>query len=435
VLTRDWLNDLMSLRALVILLAALSTLPAAAQTPDTSTRARELDAAREQLERARITQDALKREIETLQGERGKLSAELIKTAQTIRDTERRLNESEARLASLTTNEADIRKTLASRREVLATLLGALQRMGLQPPPALLVKPSDALAAVRSSMVLGAVLPELRIEAEALSSDLAELGQVRARIEAERTGLADEKKRLDDARIRIAALIETRQAMLSDRERELTAEEKRAAELGREVADLESLIARMEAEVAPAKEAAAAAAAAPPPEAPPPANTQLAALGDPGRLAPAVAFASAKGLLPLPVTGTQLAAFGGPDGLGGTMKGEKRRTREDAQVTAPCDGWVVYAGPFRSYGQLLILNAGGGYHVLLAGMEKITVELGQFVLTGEPVAQMGRDGARVASATPLDTGKPVLYIEFRKDGSSIDPAPWWATASNEKVRS
>jgi septal ring factor EnvC (AmiA/AmiB activator) len=425
----------MSLRATVLLVLVLSAGPALAQAPDADTRAKDLDAAREQLERARITQDALKREIEALQGERGKLSAELIKTAQTIRDTERRLTDSETRLTGLTANEADLRSALAGRREVLATLLGALQRMGLQPPPALLVKPSDALAAVRSSMMLGAVLPELRIEAEALTSDLAELTRVRNEIEAERTGLADEKKRLDDARIRIAALVETRQTMLNDRERELTEEEKRAAALGREVRDLESLIARVEVEVAPAKAAAEAAAAAPPPQAPPPANTQLAALGDPGRLSPAVAFASAKGLLPPPVTGTQLAAFGGPDGLGGVMKGETRRTREDAQVTAPCDGWVVYAGPFRSYGQLLILNAGGGYHVLLAGMEKITVELGQFVLTGEPVAQMGRDGARIASTTPLDTGKPVLYIEFRKDGSSVDPTPWWATASNEKVRS
>ncbi|GGE26963.1 membrane protein [Agaricicola taiwanensis] len=425
----------MSLRYALALLAVLAAGPAFPQEPDAKPRAQELDSAREQLERARITQEALKREIETLRGERGKLSAELIDTAQTIRETERRLTESEDRLGSMTASEKDVRENLASRRDVLATLLGALQRMGLQPPPALLVEPADALTAVRSSMLLGSVLPELRIEAEALSSDLAELTRVRREIEAERTGLADEKKRLDDARVRLSALVATRQAMLSDRERELTVEEKRTAELAREVSDLESLIARMEAEVAPAKQAAEAAAAAESPTEPPPPSTQLAALGDPGRLAPAVAFASAKGLLPLPATGTQVKGFGVPDGFGGTTKGQTRATRAGAQVTAPCDGWVVYAGPFRSYGQLLILNAGGGYHVLLAGMENITVELGQFVLTGEPVAQMGQGGTQVASTEPLAAGKPVLYIEFRKDGSSIDPAPWWAAASNEKVRS
>ena len=93
--------------------------------------------------------------------------------------------------------------------------------------------------------------------------------------------------------------------------------------------------------------------------------------------------------LPLPVNGVRIREFGASDGLGGTEKGLSIATRPGAQVTAPCDGWVVYAGPFRNYGQLLILNAGGGYHVLLAGMERISVDLGQFVVTGEPVAVMG----------------------------------------------
>ena len=114
----------------------------------------------------------------------------------------------------------------------------------------------------------------------------------------------------------------------------------------------------------------------------------LAALNDPGRLAPAIAFAAARGRLPLPVNGSRIREFGVPDRLGGTEKGLSIATRAGAQVTAPCDCWVVYAGPFRNYGQVLILNAGGGYHVVLAGMDRISVNVGQFVLTGEPVAVM-----------------------------------------------
>ena len=102
-------------------------------------------------------------------------------------------------------------------------------------------------------------------------------------------------------------------------------------------------------------------------------------------------------------------------------------------VSSPTDGWVVYAGPFRSYGQLLIINAGDGYHVLLAGMGRTDVQLGQFVLAGEPVAVMAEQ--KVASIGAVDVGaaQPVLYIEFRKDGTSIDPAPWWAASNAEKV--
>ncbi|MFZ3361261.1 MAG: peptidoglycan DD-metalloendopeptidase family protein, partial [Xanthobacteraceae bacterium] len=135
----------------------------------------------------------------------------------------------------------------------------------------------------------------------------------------------------------------------------------------------------------------------------------------------------------LPVNGVSIREFGGSDGVGGTQKGLSIAARPGAEITAPCDGWVVYAGPFRSYGQLLILNAGGGYHVLLAGMDRISVDLGQFVLTGEPVAVMG--AATQATATPSTGAKePVLYVEFRKDGAPIDPSPWWATNEGEKVR-
>jgi septal ring factor EnvC (AmiA/AmiB activator) len=98
-------------------------------------------------------------------------------------------------------------------------------------------------------------------------------------------------------------------------------------------------------------------------------------------------------------------------------------------VVSPCDGWIVYAGEFRSYGQLLIINAGGGYHILLAGLSQIDVQLGQFVLTGEPVGVMSTAG-RTTPGKAQDNA-PVLYIEFRKDQRPIDPDPWWADASRK----
>ena len=140
-----------------------------------------------------------------------------------------------------------------------------------------------------------------------------------------------------------------------------------------------------------------------------------------------------RGRLRLPVNGVKIRDFGGSNAAGGTQKGQSIAAHAGAQITSPCDGWVVYAGPFRSYGQLLILNAGGGYHVLLAGMERISVDLGQFVLTGEPVAVMG-SGSQVSAAGAARSKQPVLYVEFRKDGTPIDPSPWWATNEGEKVR-
>ena len=135
----------------------------------------------------------------------------------------------------------------------------------------------------------------------------------------------------------------------------------------------------------------------------------------------------------MPVNGARIREFGASDGLGGTEKGVSIAARPGGQITAPCDGWVVYSGTFRNYGQLLILNAGGGYHVLLAGMDRISVDLGQFVVTGEPVAVMG-GGVQSAAALAMTSSQSVLYVEFRKDGTPIDPGPWWAATEGEKVR-
>jgi len=225
-------------------------------------------------------------------------------------------------------------------------------------------------------------------------------------------------------------LIDERQKKQAAAEQALDSERLRAADLARQVDSLKELIARLEAGLDPAARAARLDARAIEGDATRP---DLAALRDPGRLTPAVAFAANRGHLRLPVNGVRIREFGGPDGVGGTQKGLSIATHAGAEITAPCDGWVVYAGPFRSYGQLLILNAGGGYHVLLAGMERISVDLGQFVLTGEPVAEMG-SGSQVSAAVAPGSRQPVLYVEFRKDGAPIDPSPWWATNESEKVR-
>ena len=298
--------------------------------------------------------------------------------------------------------------------------------MGHRPPPALISSPEDALQSVRTAMLLGAVLPEMRHEVEALANDLTALLNVRNQITAERDRLKNEVASLGSERTRMTALIGERQKQQTEREKALDAERTRAAQLGRQVDNLKDLIAKLEQGLDPATRAAREAARSD-------TRPAMAALHDAGRLAPAVAFTSLRGRVPIPVNGVKLKEYGAPDGVGGQEKGVSIATRAGAQVTAPADGWVVYAGPFRSYGQLLILNAGNGYHILLAGMERISVDLGQFVLTGEPVAMMG-NGSHIAAILATGSSQPVLYIEFRKDGTPVDPGPWWASGEGEKVR-
>jgi septal ring factor EnvC (AmiA/AmiB activator) len=410
--------------------------PASAQKPtldDVKQRDQELESVRAEQKKALESQRALRDEINAIGEDRRKLNQALIDTAGGIRSVEGRVAAAEGRLQQLLDSEGSIRKSLDGRRAVIVEVLAAIQRIGRRPPPALMVKPEDALESVRTAMLLGAVVPEMRTEAEALAGELGDLVRVRAEAAAERDGLARDLMALSFEKNRMTLLVDERQKRQTETEKKLEAERQRAAELSRQADNLKDLIARLERGLDNASRAARSAEES---RALGDTRADLPALKDPGRLGPAIAFASAKGVLPIPVNGVKSRDFGAPDGNGGTERGISIATRPGAQVTAPCDGWVVYAAPYRSYGKLLILNAGGGYHVVLAGMERISVDIGQFVLTGEPVAVMG-SGPQIASAMvtgAAGSSQPMLYIEFRKDGSPVDPNPWWATPDSEKVR-
>jgi len=396
-------------------------------------RERELEGLRTEQRRTLENEARLKREIESIGDDRRRFNQQLIDTASRVTTVEERIAQTQARLEPLENGEQALRNSLEQRRSLIAEVLGALQRIVRHAPSGLMIRAEDALQSVRSAMMLGAVLPEMRQQAEVLAADLGELVRLRQEIAAERDRLARDLFVLADERQRLSLYVDERQRRLAEAEQALTDERQRAAELGRQAENLNQLIAKLEQGLGTAARAARAGGRTNDDAKPSSGRPDLAALKDPGRLSPAVAFASAKGMLPLPVNGARIKEFGAADGLGGTEKGMSVAARPSSQITAPCDGWVVYAGPFRNYGQLLILNAGGGYHVLLAGMERISVDLGQFVVTGEPVAVMG-DGAQSAVAKAGGVSQPVLYIEFRKDGVPVDPGPWWAVNEGQKVR-
>jgi len=236
-------------------------------------------------------------------------------------------------------------------------------------------------------------------------------------------------------KMRLGALIDARQQSLASAQDALGSQRRRAADLARQATSLKDLIARLDSENDARKAAATAAHAT---EAAAAAEIEAlarAARGaDPGRLKPEIAFGDAKGQVPQPAAGAILKTFGSPDGLGGTEHGVSLATPAGATVSAPTDGAVLFAGLYRTYGQLLIMDAGGGYYVLLAGLDRINVGSGEFVLAGEPIGVMGDGSVRMATAAAVGAARPVLYIELRKDGTAIDPGPWWAKSDIEKAR-
>jgi murein hydrolase activator len=369
---------------------------------------------------------ALTAEIAGIKQDYASITAGLIQAAKTERKLSEDIEDITNRLEDLKEQQEEIRLSLSARRNVLAEVLGALQRMGLNPPPALLVKPEDALSSVRSAILLGAVVPELRGETDALLTDLDELSRLTASIEQERARLTQTVAEQVEEHKRLSLLLDAKKALQGEREATLADERIKVAALAEQAGSLKELIASINREIEDKRSAderarreeeerrlrEAALAAMPIP--------------DVNRLTGPQPFSQMTKQVSLPVAGRFARHFGEDDGNGGVMHGDTVTTQSGAIVTAPSDGDVLYAGPFRSYGQLLILNAGDGYHVVLAGMGRISVAPGHTVLAGEPVGAMGETGAAGASGSGIGKAAPELYIEFRKDGKPVDPTPWWS---------
>jgi murein hydrolase activator len=406
-----------------------------------------LDADRGRLDATQRRSKELQADVDKLGAERQRINERLVDTARLIQQSEGQLNLIESRLGDLEGQEKQLRTSLAQRQGSISSLLAAMQRMGRNPPPVMVTKREDALSMVRSAMLLASAFPELRGQALSLAEQLNDLVRVMNGIRTEGDKLRAETTRLNEARTRLASLQETKRQSLADRQQELENVRRAAADISKSVSDLSDLISKLDKEVAdrtglgtyeeqlaeqrrqtgaPDKQGSSEETSivlAP--------TEERVAMLTPGRIKPAMPFVQAKGLLPLPANGRRVLNFGDKTQYGSQSKGLVLETRHAAQIVSPTDGWIVYSGEFRSYGRLLIINAGGGYHILLAGLSQIDVQLGQFVLAGEPVGVMA---AAPKTAQNTQDNAPVLYVEFRKDQRPIDPDPWWMSDASRKVQ-
>ncbi len=429
------------LPSLILLFGVVTAGPVAAQTslPTQSQidqQRQQLRGLNDQVTQSNATRRQIRAQIEAARADRARLAAALLATSAKLRSDAAASLAARDQLVRLKAREAALRAKLVGERDVMAQVLAALQRMGRNPPPAILVQPGDMLAAIRSSILLGAVLPGLHDKALALSKDLHDLIALETGVAAEARRLASDQTALTAGQKQLDVLIATRQSAEAQSQASLAAETARASALAAKASSLADLITNMQARLSAAADArnndqklAAANSAA---------SAQIAAEGttpgeDPARLAPNVTFASTKGTLALPADGIFTSHFGDDDGYGGKASGDSLRVAPGADVFAPVDGWVVFAGRYRAYGQIVILNAGQGYFLLIAGMASVNVSANQFLLRGEPLGRMGTASTRTAATLAIGGPGPILYIEVRKNHVPIDPDPWWAKTAVAKA--
>lgn len=384
-----------------------------------------------ELERVQEERQGLESETQTLSAESAALQTKLIESAQKLQQSEKQLTRSEGEIEDLTRQEARIGVALNESRAKIAQMLGVMQRMGREPPPVMITERNDALRMVRSAMILSSFFPGFKKEADTLAETLTDLNTIIAQSRQEQVRLAEAQTDFGRLKGEIGQLLAQKRERLQKNQERVENLKVASTRHSRAVTDLGDLLKRLDAEVANRSNLAAYEAElkqlGPAIELKP--AVKQTAFIQPGRLKPAIPFEKAKGLLPLPAQGKRLKSFGTRDEAGGKSEGVSIETRGEGQITSPSDGWVIYAGQFRSYGQLLIINAGGGYHILLAGLDQIYTNVGQFVLAGEPVAAMSKKPPQ--SSGSVQSGNPVLYIEFRKDARPVDPDPWWSEGVKE----
>jgi murein hydrolase activator len=369
------------------------------------------------LEQIQAQQRELSKDKRTLATNRARMRARLIETARALRLSERRLTEIEDKLAVTRVKVKEQREKLDEKSAQMSTLLVLMQGMTREPPPVLITHTRDALKMIRTGMVLATFYSDIEKLAVQLSTEVGQLEATQK--EAELQEQRRKSEQLQHARLKTqidALLAENREQIDAN----ATTLETLKSVTKVNVSSMKSLEEMLPALDDAAKKRPGGVAELKKGAELAPEGARMAAL-QPGQMKPSIPFANAQGFLPLPVQGKLLLKFGQSDQDGTPSKGIHLETRPSAQVISPCDGLVLYTGPFRSYGQLLIINPGGGYHVVIAGMERIEAQQGQTVLAGEPIATMGAQ-TRTGDKTPK---RPSLYIEFRKDQQSIDPEPWW----------
>ncbi len=417
--------------AIGLALAVSASLPAAAQ--DAEGAAEQIERVEESIETSSALRDQLDQRLRALRQEVTDLRAATIAASMEIMAQHQVLLENEREAGALEAEEAVRIAELDVQRDKLSLLLGGLTRLARIPPETMVARPSAPVEALRTATLLRSAVPAIEDQARVLREQLTELAAVRHDLEERRDRAKAQRDELDGRIAAMNALIERREALMSDAEAERQAVEVRLQRLADEAGSLRELLARLEEEARLA-ENAAAAEPEPEPEASPEqleAATIAAALAE-GRELVHGEVASRLSALPLfdgvilPASGEILVRYGQPNASGESNRGLTLQPYPGAPIVAPLDGEVRFAGTFRGYGELLILEHSGGYHSLIAGFGRLDARVGQQVLAGEPVG---------VTALPQSgtTDNPTLYFEFRSNGQPINPVQGLAMA-RERVR-
>lgn len=358
--------------------------PLAAGLPSTAEQFRRLKGA---IVKEKPSVDTAKAQSERLGAQAAALRRKLIETAARVQALEKQKIVLDGEIRSLSAKYASLSAKFVHDRAAVARLLAVIERLQHDTPPAMALRPDDALGAARGAMLIGASLPDVYGQAAAVARRIEQLQHIRDDLLARRADAVRTAGLLYTARSDLDQLLASKQKEASNAEATYAALKSRLNAIALQAADLKTLLAKVAAlRSRPAEQ-----------------NVVLVTAQNAGSSA-----SRGRGTLLLPVVGTPRVSGMNADHTPGVTF----VTAPGAQVVAPADCEVLFAGPYHKNGQVLILEVTAGYDLVLAGLDRIMVRPGDLILAGEPVGampQMGQDGE--------------LYFELRQNGRSANPGP------------
>lgn len=367
----------------------------------------------DQVKEQKEAQKNLEKEAAELQKDMSSLKTKLVDVASKVQDQESAMTELEKNLADLRTSKETITTSLMADKKNLADLVMALERIKRLPPQALVARPDAPLQTAQAATVLSSVLPELDRRAAKLKLDLESLQTIEADLTAKQTKLKNTGEQLKGDRLRLDALVKTRAKALKENRKDYESKEQSIAQLSKSAKDLKDLIDQVdrrnrEIENEYARQQQLALEREKARRSSEDQNNRQSSRVQKASIPPPAAL-PALGALRMPVSGSIRTRFGELDDIGAKSQGVTVDSRPGAVVIAPLGGVVRYAGPFKKYGSIILLEHKNKFHSLVAGLGKIDTVVGQSIDAGEPLGRL-----------PDYSGR--LYYELRLRGDPVNPS-------------
>ena len=362
-----------------------------AEAPVPSSRKAALENVERDLEAKKAEIKALEARAESLRKKLQSTQKDLVSVADKITDKERKLNDLEAKIETRTQEQQDIEARLEKDRGSMAAMVLAVERIERVPPEALILKPEAPYKTAQTAMLLQSVLPQIHDRAEGYREDSERLATILKELDADKKSAQVEKAALEKEYASMETLVKERKSMVAKSRSDFDERNQEIKAISQQAASLKELVRKLEED----KKRQSTRAA-----------VKKAVYMQPQALPKA-------GNAQLPISGYILTGFGETDDIGAKSQGIKVEGRHKGLVVAPMGGRVQFAGHFRNYGQLIIIDHEKGYHSLIAGLDRIDIVVEQVLNAGEPIGLLPAE---------QNGDKPVLYFELRKNGKPINPA-------------